>query len=234
MMLKCLIIEDEKLAQDVLIKYISLLPDVELIGCSNNASEAISFLHSNKPDLIFLDINMPELSGIEFLKTLINPPIVIITTAYSEYALEGYEYAVCDYLLKPIRYERFLKAINKAIEYNKPNKIESKSTIPTVDYFTVKEDNHLQKIEYNDVLYIQASGNYIKIILTNDKLILIRATLTDIEKQLPITLFMRVHKSYIVAIKYLTRNKNQIIIKGFKIPIGTTYKNEVSKKINSI
>ena len=125
MMLKCLIIEDEKLAQDVLIKYISLLPDVELIGCSNNASEAISFLHSNKPDLIFLDINMPELSGIEFLKTLINPPIVIITTAYSEYALEGYEYAVCDYLLKPIRYERFLKAINKAIEYNKPNKISN-------------------------------------------------------------------------------------------------------------
>jgi DNA-binding LytR/AlgR family response regulator len=231
MILKCLIIEDEKLAQDILIKYISLLPDLILINCCNNASEAISFLHSNKPDLIFLDINMPELSGIEFLKTLINPPLVIITTAYSQYAVEGYEYAVCDYLLKPIRYERFLKAINKAIELNKSNNIESNLTIPVKDFFTVKEDNYLQKIYYADVLYIQASGNYVKFFLRTDKVILIRATLSEIEKQLPISIFIRVHKSFIVAVNLLNRSKNQIDINGTFIPIGTTFRNEVFKKV---
>ena len=235
MILQCLIVEDEKLAQDILIKYISLLPDLALMGCCNNASEAISFLHTNKPDLIFLDINMPELSGIEFLKTLINPPLVIITTAYSEYALEGYEYAVCDYLLKPIRYERFLKAINKAMEFNKSRKTdESPLSVPATDFFTIKRDHQVHKIFYHDVLYLQASGNYIKIFLCNEKQILIRATLTEIEKLLPVSIFMRVHKSYIIAIEYLQRNHHQIDINGTMIPIGTTYRNEVIKKINSL
>ncbi len=234
MALKCLIVEDEKLAQDVLIKYISLIPSLQLVHCSSSGSDAISYLHTNNIDLIFLDINMPELSGIEFLKTLLNPPHVIITTAYSEYALEGYEYSVCDYLLKPIRYERFIKAINKVIDLDKQSTIPSlnQSLTPTIDYLFIKEDNLVQKIFFKDLLYVQAFGNYLKIFFKENKTIVTRSTLTDIESQLPGNLFLRVHKSFIVAINSIDKiSYNQIHIKETAIPIGTTYKQEVLKKI---
>ncbi|MBC7864542.1 MAG: response regulator transcription factor [Bacteroidia bacterium] len=234
MQLRCLIVEDEKLAQDVLKKYISLIPTLQLMQCCNNASEAISYLHSNTIDLIFLDINMPELNGIDFLKTLQNPPHIIITTAYSEFALDGYEYSVCDYLLKPIRYERFVKAINKVTERNKQLSSAENPIQPVsiADHFFLKEDSTTHKILFTDLLYLQAFGNYLKVFIRDSKTVVTRATLTEIETQLPETLFLRVHKSYIVAMNAINKIQyNQIFIGENVIPVGTTFKHEVLKRV---
>jgi DNA-binding LytR/AlgR family response regulator len=225
-------VEDEKLAQDVLKKYIGMMPSLQLINSCNNASDAISFLHSNKVDLIFLDINMPELSGIEFLKTLQHSPHIIITTAYSEYALEGYEYAVCDYLLKPIRYERFVKAINKVIAMDNRLTQDPAGLLPDqiADSIFLKEDNSIYKVLFSDILYVQAFGNYLKIFTATSKTIVTRITLVEIEAQLPATLFLRVHKSYIVSIKAIEKIKfNEIYINDQIIPLGITFKQEVLK-----
>ncbi|OFZ56546.1 MAG: hypothetical protein A3D92_15950 [Bacteroidetes bacterium RIFCSPHIGHO2_02_FULL_44_7] len=232
--LKCLIVEDEKLAQDVLKKYISQIPSLYLIQTCNNASEAIAYLHSNAVDLIFLDINMPELNGIEFLKTLQHSPSIIITTAYSEYALDGYEYSVCDYLLKPIRYERFLKAINKVMDAEKHKNYEmvENSRDESDGFIFIKEEQTVHKLFYSNLLYIQAFGNYLKIFTVDGQLIVSRTTLTDIEAQLPNSLFIRVHKSYLVAIQCIEKIKyNEITISGKILPLGTTYKQEVLKKM---
>lgn len=234
MSVSCLIVEDEKLAQDVLKKYITLIPSLQLTGCCSSASEAISFLHTNAVDLIFLDINMPELNGIDFLKTLNNPPQIIITTAYSEYAMDGYEYSVCDYLLKPISYERFLKSINKAVQLlqktdsNQPEKVVQEERT----HFFVKEDGMDKKIDFDEILYIQAFGNYLKIFTKTTKTIITRLTLTEIEAQLPTALFLRIHKSYIVALKSIDKiQDNQVYISSTALPLGTTYKQEVLKRI---
>lgn len=234
--LKCLIVEDEKLAQEVLKQYISHIPSLLLLQTCNNACEAISYLHSNKVDLIFLDINMPELNGIEFLKTLQQAPTVIITTAYSEYALEGYEFSVCDYLLKPIRYERFLKAINKVmdVEKLKSHEIQEDPKDDSDGYIFVKEEQTVHKLFYSNLLYIQAFGNYLKIFTVDGQLIVVRTTLADIEAQLPSKLFIRVHKSYLIAIQSIEKIKyNEIYISNKILPLGTTYKQEVLKKIQS-
>lgn len=238
MLIKCIIVEDEKLAQDVLQKYIALIPTLQLVNVCSSASEAISFLHSNTVDLIFLDINMPELNGIDFLKTLQHPPHIIITTAYSEFALEGYEYSVCDYLLKPIRYERFIKAVNVVMERNNNKKQLDEnlnsSANETLDYIFIKEDYIMHKIFFNDLIFIQAYGNYLKIYTTYNKTIVARVTLTEVESQLPNDLFLRVHKSYLVNIKSIDKiHHNDIYIQDKIIPLGTTYKQEVLKKIKS-
>lgn len=235
-MLKCIIVEDEKLAQDVLQKYISLIPTLQLVAVCSSASEAITYLHTNTVDLIFLDINMPELNGIDFLKTLQHPPNIIITTAYSEFAIEGYEYSVCDYLLKPIRYERFVKAINVVIERstnkNKTDKSLDTALDETNDFIFIKEDHIIHKVFFNDLMYIQAYGNYLKIFTTSDKTIVARVTLTEVESQLPNHLFLRVHKSYLVGIKSIDKiHHNEIYIQDKIISLGMTYKQDVLKKI---
>ena len=236
-MLKCIIVEDEKLAQDVLKNYIGHIPSLKLLNCFNNSSSAFSYIHSNDVDLIFLDINMPQLSGIDFLKTLPKQYQVIITTAYSEHALEGYEYSVCDYLLKPIRYERFLKAINKVLELNKrQDKLITNGDTPnTEDHIFIKEDHVVHKIFFKDLLYVEAFGNYIKIYTRGPKPILARATLTEMELQLPSDLFLRVHKSYIVGIHQVDKiETNDLVIAAKKIPFGATYRQETRKKFRSL
>lgn len=231
MTLKCLIVEDEKLAQDVLKRYIALIPSMELLHCCDNASDAISYLHSTAVDLIFLDINMPELNGIDFLKTLHHAPLVIITTAYTEYALEGYEYSVCDYLLKPVRYERFLKAVNKAMERSRPAETKMEKE-PMKEFIFIKEDAAVHKIRLDELLYVQALGNYLKLFVKNSHTIVTRATLIEIEAQLPETLFLRVHKSYLVAISAIDRIlHNQVYIGNTMIPVGTTYRQEVTRRM---
>ncbi len=232
MLLNCLIIEDEKLAQDILKKYILLVPSLVLKESFSNASDAISYLHANEIDLIFLDINMPELNGIDFLKSLQNPPKIIITTAYSEYAIDGYEYSVCDYLLKPIRYERFVKAINKVIEQLKPALNSSPKKAIESASILIKEGGITHKIDFNELLFVEAFGNYLKIYIKNTKTIIYRATLSDIESILPQSIFFRVHKSYLVNTIYISGVKNsQIEIFEHKIPIGITFKNEVLKRV---
>ena len=156
MKIKCIIIDDEPLAQRVLEKYISSLPSLELVKKCDNALEAMSFLHHNNIDIMFLDIKMPELTGIDMLKTLANPPAVIMTTAYSEYALEGYEYSVIDYLLKPFSFERFLKAVNKVISKQSVNllKEEHNDEVIVDDFIFIRADKIDHKIMYSDINYI--------------------------------------------------------------------------------
>ncbi|HEX5024940.1 MAG TPA: LytTR family DNA-binding domain-containing protein [Agriterribacter sp.] len=225
----CIIVEDELLAQNVMEKYIQAFSVLNLVRAFSNASEALAYLNENHVDIVFLDINMPELSGIEFLKIMKGKPQVILTTAYPEYALEGYEYAVCDYLLKPIRYERFLKAVNTAIErIGKPVVTRQ----PAADHIFVKEDQQVYKIDFASVLYIQGMGNYLKFYLTGKKPIITRHTIAEIEEQLPEQLFLRVHKSYIVSLNAITKMAyGQLYINHVEIPIGVTYKQGVMKKI---
>jgi DNA-binding LytR/AlgR family response regulator len=223
MKITCMIIDDEPLAQKVLEKYITALPSLKLVKKCNNAPEAIAWLHENIVDLIFLDIKMPIVSGIDFLKSLIHKPQVILTTAYSEYALEGYEYAVVDYLLKPISFERFLKAVNKvAVSKSGSEIVEHKSDIK--DFIFLKEDKINHRVFFDEIRYMEACGNFIKV-YTEARMILVAATMTNMEKTLPKNYFVRVHKSFIVSIQRIDQIEgNMISIGKNTIPIGNSYK----------
>jgi len=229
MKIKCIVVDDEPLAQRVLEKYISSLPSLELLKKCNNALEAMSFLHQNKVDLVFLDIKMPELTGIDFLQTMTHPLKIIITTAYSEYALQGYEYSVTDYLLKPFSFERFLKAVNKVTNRN----VENNSTLSinrelADDFIFLKEDKIEHKILFSEIKYIEGCGNYIKV-FTNNKMLMVAETLTTIKKNLPTELFVRIHKSFIVSIKRIDQVEGNIIRIGKNvIPIGNYYRMHVN------
>ncbi|MCD4729104.1 MAG: LytTR family DNA-binding domain-containing protein [Bacteroidales bacterium] len=233
MKLKCLIVDDEVLAQDVIEKYISTIPTLKLAGKCDNAVEAISFLHNNYVDLLFLDLNMPELSGLEMLKTLTNPPKVILTTAYSEYALESYEYGVVDYLLKPIKLERFIKSVNKVVEqYNENTVIEDIPEKQHVQSIFIKEDQVTYQIDLNDILFVEAYGNYLKV-HTLEKIYVARDTMHDMESKLSDEIFLRIHKSYIVSVlKIESVSGNRVFINNQEIPVGEMYKMALKQTIN--
>lgn len=236
--IRCLIIDDEPLAQRVIEKYAEDIPTIEVLGKCNNAFEAMQALNDNDIDLIFLDINMPKLSGINFLKTLKKPPLTIITTAYSEYALEGYELDVLDYLKKPFSFERFLKAIQKAQERLKEHSKETvvheihSSKSDEESFIFVKSNKKTYKVNISDVFYIEALGDYIKI-HTSDNMIVTYQSMKKVEALLPSNQFVRIHKSYIVAInKIKTIEGNMVEIKSEKLPIGSNYKQDFQNIID--
>jgi len=230
MTIKCLIIDDEILAQEVIEKYISSLPSLDLIKKCDDAKEAADFLLHNSVDLMFLDIKMPDLTGIDFLKTLKNPPKVIITTAYPEYALEGYEHSVIDYLVKPISYERFLKAVSKVPFKNEENIISEKE--PGEDFIFIKESGVIHKILFSDIRYIEGCGNFIKLV-AGDKELVYLETMKNLEKKLPENQFIRVHKSYIVSIwKIELIEGNRITIDKKIIPVSKHYRINLDKVIS--
>lgn len=215
-------IDDEPIALDIIWSHASKVPFIELCAAFTNAFEAISYLQQNKVDLIFLDIKMPDISGIDFLKSLSNPPMVIFTTAYTEHAVQSFELDAVDYLLKPFSLSRFLKACNKANElYNlRNNKQEAKS-----EYIFVKDGYEQIKVELNDILYVEASGNYTQIQLPN-KLISSRITINDLAELLPKMDFIRCHRAFIVAKSKISKfDRSQIWIGEKIIPIGATYGN---------
>lgn len=232
----CIVVDDEPLAQRVLEKYISSLSSLKLLKKCNNALEAMTFLHENKVDIMFLDIKMPELTGMELLKTLTHPPKIIITTAYSQYAVQSYEFSVIDYLLKPFSFERFLKAVNKVInpEMGKTG-ILSSNPEPVQDFIFLRADKIDHKIFYSQIKYIEGCGNYIKV-FTDNKVHMVAETMTAIEQNLPKELFLRTHKSFIVSIKKIEQIEgNMIRIGKDYIPIGNYYKmrvNEILDKYN--
>ena len=231
MKVKCLIVDDEELAIKVLEKFINTFPMLELIGTCDNALETITFLHNTEVDLLFLDINMPELSGLDMLKTLSNPPKVILTTAYSEYALESYEYGIVDYLLKPIKLGRFVKAVNKVVEIMqvKSTKTDEEKTVNKTLF--VKVDNTSYQLNYADILYVEAYGNYLKIHTAN-KTYITRETMQNVENEMAGSVFVRAHKSFIVNVSSIEKiTGNVIYLSGKEIPIGTSYKNELLKHI---
>lgn len=232
MNIKCIIVDDEPLARRVIKKYLLKIPSLKLVKECSNAIEATSVLHENKIDLIFLDVKMPELSGLEFLKILSDPPLVILTTAFSEYALEGYEYSVVDYLLKPIAFNRFLKSVNKAIE-----RIGEKKSIQTDDdlqekkYIFLRSDKAEHKINLSDIIYVEGYGNFVKIYFS-DKMLLVPETMTAIQDMLPSNKFARVHKSFIVSFEKIDKLEgNTLKIKDKRIPVGKYYKKQFEEQL---
>jgi DNA-binding LytR/AlgR family response regulator len=224
---KCIIVDDEPAAHYVLANYIKQNPNLELVFQAYNGIEAMDYLRENKVDLMFLDINMPEISGMELLKILQVHPKTILTTAYSEFALESYDYGVIDYLLKPIYFPRFLKAVDRF--FSNENTAQKEEEI--VNSVSVKVDGYFVDIELDQLLFAQSFGNYVKL-HTIKRTYLASITTTEFEKCLPEKNFMRIHKSYIVALdKIEETEKDFIVIKKEKLPIGITYRRELIERL---
>lgn len=235
--MNCIAIDDEPLALNLIEDFVKKIPFLNFIKSCKNAFEAIDILQKEKIDLVFLDINMPEISGIDMMKSVEVKPLVIFTTAYSEYAVQGFELNAVDYLVKPFLFERFFKAVNKAYElYNlKNNPIKhSKEEKPVDDFIFVKADYSSVKIYLKDILYIEGLKDYVKI-FEKDKKTLTLITMKKIEEKLPSSHFIRVHRSFIVAIdKIESIQRNRIIINGKWIPIGNSYKKDFYERIEDI
>lgn len=223
--ISCLIIDDELASQKVLQHFIAEINTLELKATCNNANDAFKYLQINDTiDLLFLDINMPKLSGLEFYKSLKNPPKVIFTTAYPQFAVEGFEVNAVDYLLKPISFERFLTAINKTISLLNIEKDEQ-------DFIILKENKALHKVFFNDILYLEAFGDYVKV-HTASKTIITHSTFSNLIENLP-EFFLRVHKSFSINMNKMDHlSGNQISVENHKIPIGQTYKQTVLNALN--
>ena len=230
MKLRCIIIDDEPLARKGLAEYVAQVDFLELVGLYEDVLSVDHF--SSGVDLVFLDIELPSINGVAFLRSLEDPPLVIFITAYPEYALEGYELNVVDYLLKPVAFARFFKAVNKAREILE-SKMPSNQTanILQQDHFFVKENSRFTRIRYDEVLYIEALQNYVSIHLEQKK-ILSYITLTMMEKELPASLFMRVHKSFIVALSRVSViDGNKLLIGNDRIPFSRSIKEELRQKL---
>ena len=243
-MINVIIVDDEPLALDVLETYIEKIPDINLVAKCSNALEANAALKEHDIELMFLDIQMPQLTGIDFLKTLAKPPKVIFTTAYANYAVEGFELNAVDYLLKPISLDRFMKAVNKAQEQiNLEQKGSASIATPTLessgkspDFIFVKADKKLIKVNYNEIVYIEGLKDYVIIRQDNGRVITLQ-TMKSLEKKLPDTIFKRIHRSYIVniqKIKAVQGNMVEVIEKNQAkhIPIGKNYREELLALVN--
>lgn len=231
MKIKCIAIDDEYLAMDIIEEYVKKIPFLELIEKFDNAISAIAYINQNEVDLLFLDIQMKELTGIQLLKSLRVRPMVILTTAYDNYALESYEFDVMDYLLKPISFERFVKSADKA--YNQFLSYQLKRKMPkehlaisnlAEDFFFVKSGTVLERIVFDDILYIKGERDYLSIV-TEQRKILVLLNFKYFEDLLPKDRFFRVHKSYMVALNKIVNIENNMIhIKDTSIPIGSSYR----------
>lgn len=231
-MIKCIIVEDETLAQEVIKSHLQQVDRFELVGTYRNAPEALQALTTQDVDLMFLDIRLPGMSGLQFLQSLPNLPLVVLTTAYAEYALEGYEFNVIDYLLKPISFERFLKTVNKIVDGKllpQPSKEPGKLM---GDHFFVKSNSKFFRVNFSAISYIEGMRDYLKI-HTGENTLITHQTMTDIEKLLPAGQFIRVHKSYIVAISHIQAiYGNSIEVDSITIPIGISYKDKVMELVS--
>jgi DNA-binding LytR/AlgR family response regulator len=228
-------VDDEPIAQQILENYISRIESLQIIGKCSNAFEALNVLHKDQIDILFLDIKMPSLSGLEMLKTLNQAPKVILTTAFSEFGVESYEYGITDYLLKPIAFDRFLKAINKILvpakaELANEQSPDKPSSEPSFIFF--KANKKIHKYYLSDILYIEGSGNYIKVHTQNDKPLIVLDKLTELLEKLPQKQFIRVHKSYIVNISYVQNIEGNVLkIKDTVIPISATFRQNLDRII---
>lgn len=229
MKLKCLIIDDEPIARKGLEEYVKEVPFLHLSGVCEDAMKASVLIKSESVDLMLLDIQMPKLSGIDFLKTLKDPPLVIFTTAFSEYALESYSLDVIDYLVKPIPFDRFLKATQKAFDYHVLR--QKGSSEKESDFFFIKCDHKFEKIKYDDVQYVEAMQNYC-IVHTRERKFITHITLNGLEEKLPESKFLKVHKSFIISLdKINSVDGSEIAIDAARIPISRGLKDEVMKRI---
>jgi len=224
-MIRCIAVDDEPLALDLLEDNISKVPYLKLIARCDDAFEAIKVLNENSVDLVFLDIQMPGLTGLQFIQSIPQKPMFILVTAYEKYALEGFNLDVIDYLLKPVPLDRFMKACNKAMEYHLLKTKNENGGKTVIDYLFVNVDYSLLKIVYADIMWIEGLKDYVKIHLrSSSKPVVTRMTMKSIEDILPSAKFVRIHKSYIVAIAYVTAaRKNSVFIGAVEIPVSDSY-----------
>jgi DNA-binding LytR/AlgR family response regulator len=234
MTIKCLAIDDEPLALKQISAYIKKTPFLEMVAIYNSALDALEYTTSNQVDLIFIDINMPDFSGLDFVRSLKEKPYIIFTTAYSEYAVEGFKVDAVDYLLKPIGYNDFLKAVNKVKTLFDLKELQSATIKATQDHIFVKSDYKLMRIELFDIKYVESMHEYVKFHIINDKPVMTLVSLKSIEKQLPSERFMRVHRSFIVNIERIKMiERNRIIFdNNVYIPVSDQYKARFQEFIN--
>ncbi|MDR2271131.1 MAG: LytTR family DNA-binding domain-containing protein [Sphingobacterium sp.] len=227
---RCIVVDDEPAAHYVLVNYIERSADLELVAQCYNAFEALEFLRNDKVDLIFLDIDMPEITGMEFLKMLDNPPKTILTTAYSEYALESYDYGVVDYLLKPISFPRFFKAIQRFLSYTNTTLISQEEEPKTI---SIRMDGRLIEVKLAQIDFIQSFGNYVKIV-TAAQTYLTASTTQQILKQVPASKFVRIHKSYIASINKVSKYEHGMVqINNMNLPVGITFRRELQERLGN-
>ena len=228
-MIRYLIIDDEYIAHDIVRGYCDLLPEMQLMKSCYDALEAFEYLNRNEVDLIFLDLNLPKLKGFEFLKTLNNPPKVIVTTAYQEHALEGYELNISDYLLKPFGFERFLKAINKTFSQSAARPVQPPGGSGISDRIFIQSNKKYIQLEVNTIQYIEATGNYTRIVTTGEA-ITIREKISTLLEWLALSELLQVHKSFAVAPKHIKSIEgNRIFISDHVIPIGKMFKSNLGQ-----
>lgn len=233
---KCLIVDDEPLARELIRGHVEKLENFEIVAECSDAMKALNVLREKSVDLIFMDIQMPQITGIEFLKTLKHPPKVIITTAYREYALEGFELDVVDYLLKPITFERFLKSVNKFYQMNQDD-VQLVAATPAEKigeeaFIYIKENKKVVKVYLSEIRYIEGLSEYVQV-FTDKKKIITKTSLSQMEEKLPAEGFLRIHKSYIVSTgKIEAFTANTIEIQGKELPIGRSFKNAVLSALN--
>jgi len=227
--MKCIIVDDEPVARKILREFTEQVPFLELTGEFETAVKAETFLNHNPADILFLDIEMPKLTGLEFLKRAAIKPLVILTTAYPEYALEGYELDIIDYLLKPIPFNRFLKAVQKAKEYAELK--TATSVHPLASGLFVRSERRIEKIELKNILYIESMGNYVNI-YTENKKIIAYLTLKGLESQLPANDFIKIHQSFLVSFAHINAIEgNNVKIKDKLLPISRNYRDAVMQVI---
>lgn len=221
----CMIVEDEPVSQELLRKYIQDLPQLDLVSVCSNAIEAGDELRKQKVDLLFLDINMPRLSGTDFYSTLVNPPAVIFTTAYPEFAVNGFELNAVDYLVKPFPFERFVKAVGKFLDQHRASDLSQ-------SFIALVADKKTHKVNFQDIDFIEAMGDYAKV-RTKDKTLIVHQTLQKLGDQLPQKNFRRIHKSFIISMNKLEYVEgNMAIVSAQKIPIGQTYRTEFMERLS--
>jgi DNA-binding LytR/AlgR family response regulator len=228
---KCLLVDDEPLAIDVLKQHISVVEQLEVVGACNNAFKAMEFLQEQPVDLMFLDIHMPRLSGISFVRTLQHPPKVIFTTAYKDYALDAFELDAVDYLLKPISLERFLRAVNKLTQVAVKDPAAAPKTKEGQEGFIYfRADRKMVKLFYHEILYIESIKDYIKIIREGNPPLLVKQSITATEEMLPSNLFLRIHRSFIVAVQKISAfTNNDVEIDKMEIPIGRMFRDQLNR-----
>ena len=225
-MLRCIAVDDEPLALELLEDNISKVPYLQLVAKCSNAMEAMKVLQQQPADLIFLDIQMPGLTGLQFIQSMTEKPMIILITAYEKYALEGFNLDVTDYLVKPVSLDRFVKACNKAKELYELKNPTNKEVVSNPDYFFVNVDYSLLKVNFNDIKYIEGLKDYIKIHLKSTaRAIITRMAMKAIEEELPVAKFLRIHKSYIVSLEYITAiRKNSVFIDEMELPVGENFR----------
>lgn len=230
---RCLILEDEPPAARVLLRYLQDYPEWTCMGVHHSPKTAMAVLEADAPDLLFLDIHLPDISGLNVLRQLQYPPMVVFTTAYPQYAVEGFELAALDYLLKPISPERFQKAMERALERLEQERILEK-TGQDSGFLSIRADRKVHRLPFQRILYLQALDDYVKIISTEGSL-LPKITLSQLEKELPEQLFLRIHRSYIVNLKFLqSYDQQEVSIADRKLPIGKSFRELVSTRLKNI